>query len=130
MTVDFLSTEIAKLAMEKEDKEISTAFIWEPADIAENADSLTKIPVGTPEAILENMKIIFNRDYADSESLREYLEGRSGDVSHPQENELTMKAANLDLAGENSFLKKRAELLKAQVEKLKETFTALVIIQA
>jgi hypothetical protein len=122
ITADFLATEIARLAMEKEDKEISTAFIWEPSDVAANADSLTKIPVGTPGAIMENMKIVFEKDYQDSESLREYLEGRSASVSHPLENELTMKAANLDLISKDSFLKERADLLKAQVEKLKETF--------
>jgi hypothetical protein len=122
ITADFLSAEISRLAIEKDDKEISTAFIWEPAEVAEKADSLTKIPVGTPEAIIENMKVILELDYKDDISLREYLEGRSGDVSHPLENELVMKAVNFDLRSENSFLRKRADLLKTQAEKLKETF--------
>ncbi len=120
LTADFLSTSVAEEA-NRQRKDIATAFIWEPSQISKEEGSLTRTSesIGTP-LMLKLMKEV---EETDDKNLENYLGAGKGAFAHPKEDELVMKAANKDLASENSFFKKRAPILRAQVERIKETFS-------
>jgi len=119
LTADLLSKKIMELSV-RENKNITVAFIWEPEEIKGQPGSLSSIPMYPPE-ISDAIKKIQEQDEIDDKIIKDYLE-KDGGFAHPKEEEWVMKAVNDDLAGEDSFMRRRADLLKSQYEKLKEAF--------
>jgi hypothetical protein len=64
------------------------------------------------------------QEKAEDAALKKYLEesapGDVGNKAYWNEDELIFKTANIDLASENSVIRKRAETLKEQVAKVTE----------
>lgn len=120
-TADLISTELSALAF-KDHKNIGVAFVWEPKEEAIKSDSLTNIPLYPPEIGEAMANKIREVDAAADGSLMDYLRTDNASRTHPMEDELTFQVMNEDLARPDSFMKRRAELLKEQVTKLEQTF--------
>ncbi len=121
MTVDLLATALTRLSM-SDNRNISTAFIWEPQAEAEKTDSVSNIPMYPPEIVDAMEKKIAEMDTQDDDSLRAYLQSGNAAVTHPLEDEITLQIMNDDLSRPDSFMKRRAALLKEQITKLEGTF--------
>ena len=120
-TADLLSTEIVSRAMD-DNRDIGVSFIWEPEELAEKPESVSNITMYPPEVMDAMTKKVAELDLKDDESLREYLEDDEASTTHPKEDEITFQIMNEDLTSKDSFMKRRAELLKAQVATLGHYF--------
>lgn len=120
-TADLISTELSALAL-KDDKNIGVAFVWEPKEEAIKSGSISNIPLYPPEIGEAMANKIREVDTQADESLQNYLKTDNASRTHPMEDELTLQVMNEDLARPDSFMRKRAELLKEQVTKLEQTF--------
>ncbi|MDD5489098.1 MAG: hypothetical protein PHP25_00245 [Candidatus Moranbacteria bacterium] len=121
LTADLLSMEILEIENSGGNKkDVAVAFIWEPEEIKKQPNSLSNIPIWPPE-IMKTMREIIMQDARDDEVMEAYLKS-DGNFEIPNENGIMFRAINNDLSNEESSLKRRAEELMIQYEKLKNTF--------
>jgi len=124
MTAELLSSEIGALAS-TDNKAIATAFVWEPADVAQDTNSISNVAM-YPLEMADVMKAFVQQEQADDEALGRYLEASDakelGSRAYRGEDELIFKTANMDLASKASVLRKRAEVLKEQVSVITEQY--------
>jgi len=127
ITADFFSTELTKLAMNnKEGKDISVAYLWESPEEASKDSSMTNVSdvSGEYSQLWDLMKEVGAAEYADDADLDAYFHASTdGKRAHPKENEILMKAVNLDLSRPDSVFKKRAVSLKEQLKSIHTAFT-------
>jgi len=116
LTANLLSSELFRLEQQN-GKNIAVACLWEPEN-NNNQDGLRDVSTGD---ITDRMKRILIQDSQDEQALKEYFDS-GGNKTFAMEDELVMKAINEELVSDNSAIKKRAQLLKAQYERLSEKF--------
>jgi hypothetical protein len=117
LTTYLLSSELTELSQQQE-KDIGVSYFWEPEDVIQKKESLTSNLEGDIMPLIDEIR---KRDYKDDETLKKYFE-EGGNKFIPLEDELTMKAVNEDLASENSYIRKRADLFEKQYTELKEKY--------
>jgi hypothetical protein len=120
LTADFFSSALIKVAAERKDKDVGVAFLWEPGEDASKDTSTAEVldVSGEFTKVWELMKEVKDLEYPDDTDLAAYFSSNDGNRRHPKENEVLMKAVNLDLSRDNSVFKKRAERLKVQLQSL------------
>lgn len=123
LTRYLLSGEITKLNQENDEKDIRVASLVEPFYDAEDwKKSLKGNLIADMMDLIDEVR---KADFADDEMITKYFE-EGGNKSIPQEQELTMKAANMDLArGSDSYLRKRGEHFRKQLEEIEDEFSDL-----
>lgn len=125
MTAELLAGEIAAQAQAQK-KQIATAFVWEPADIATEKGSVSNIAMW-PIEMAEIIRKFAEQEKADDSALRKYLEESPpqdvGNKSYWNEDQLIFETVNIDLSQQHSVIRERAELLKQQVAAVMEHFS-------
>lgn len=123
---DFLTGYLLELNDTHPEKDLNVVFLWEPTEVAKEEESMSNIAniESVARDITALMEEIQKRENLDDALFSEYF-SQDGNRTHPDEEELVRKAVNEDLARPHSVYRKRAELLKHQLKRVRERYADL-----
>lgn len=123
---DFLTGYLLELNDAHLEKDLNVAFLWEPMEIAKEEESISNIAniESVARDITALMEKIQKQEHLDDALFSEYF-SQDGNRTHPNEEELVRKAINEDLASPYSVYKKRAEILKHQLKRVRAVYADL-----